>query len=155
VDGLSAFGLVAVSAMLVCYAFEDRSAQRGQLRRTGFVVALAGSVILAVASIPALAFQFHRIVSERMEPYDLVTAAGLSNAVVIIGSSTGSAYPVWMESQDLTRNGIAFSGSVLYANDVPGGSCALARVFPGRAFYRYAADSGRYPGRLHPISPCS
>jgi hypothetical protein len=34
-DGLSAFGLVAVTAMLVCYALEQRS--------TWFIMAVAGS----------------------------------------------------------------------------------------------------------------
>ena len=40
-SGLTAFGLVAVSAMLVCYALEKRS--------RWFVVAFAGSCLLASA----------------------------------------------------------------------------------------------------------
>lgn len=122
--------------------------------QAGVAASLAGAVIMAVAAYPALAYQFHRIVTERMEPFDLVADARLSNAIVIIGSRTGSAFPMWMYSPDLTRNGIDFSGSVVYANDVPGRSCALARAFPGRSFYRYGLDDNRYPGQLHPISPC-
>jgi hypothetical protein len=38
-DALSAFGLFAVSAMLVCYALEERSAW--------FVLAFAGACVLA------------------------------------------------------------------------------------------------------------
>ena len=38
-DGLTLFGLAAVSAMLVCYALEDRNA--------GFVLAFAASCALA------------------------------------------------------------------------------------------------------------
>jgi hypothetical protein len=41
VDGLTAFGLFAVTAMLVCYAFERRS--------TWFVLAFAGSCLLGSA----------------------------------------------------------------------------------------------------------
>jgi hypothetical protein len=37
-DGLTAFGLLAVTAMLVCYAFERRS--------TWFVLAFAGACLL-------------------------------------------------------------------------------------------------------------
>jgi len=122
--------------------------------QAGVAASLAGAVIMAVAAYPALAYQFHRIVTERMEPFDLVADARLSNAIVIIGSRTGSAFPMWMYSPDLTRNGIDFSGSVLYTNEVPGKSCALARAFPGRSFYQYGLDDNRYPGQLHPISPC-
>jgi 4-amino-4-deoxy-L-arabinose transferase-like glycosyltransferase len=118
------------------------------------VAALAGAVIMAIGAFPALAYQFHRIVNGRMELFDLVTNAHLSNVIVIIGAATGAAYPMWMSSGDLTRNGIDLSGSVLYVNDIPGKSCALARVFPERSFYRYELDDNRNPGRLHPISPC-
>ena len=78
----------------------------------------------------------------------------LSNSIVIIGAPTGSAYPMRMHSRDLIRNGIDLSGSVLYANDVPDKICALARVFPGRSFYRYEVDNNHYPGQLHQISLC-
>lgn len=40
-DGLTVFGLLAVTAMLVCYALEDRHA--------GFVLAFAGACVLASA----------------------------------------------------------------------------------------------------------
>jgi hypothetical protein len=40
-DGLTAFGLVAVTAMLLFYALEDRHA--------GFVLAFAGACVLASA----------------------------------------------------------------------------------------------------------
>jgi hypothetical protein len=40
-DGLSLFGLFAVTAMLVCYALEDRS--------TWFILAFAGACALASA----------------------------------------------------------------------------------------------------------
>ena len=141
--------LTVVSAAAAWFA-----EQRSDLAQAGVAAALAGALIMAVGAYPALAYQFHRIVTERMEPFDLVAAAHLSNAIVIIGDPTGSAYPRWMQPPDLIRNGIEFSGSVLYANEVPGGICALARVFPARSFYRYGVDDYRYPGQLHPISPC-
>jgi hypothetical protein len=40
-NGLSLFGLFAVTAMLVCYAFEDRSAK--------FIVGFAAACVLASA----------------------------------------------------------------------------------------------------------
>jgi hypothetical protein len=122
--------------------------------QTGVVAALAAGVVVAVSAYPALTYQFHRIVNERMEPFDLVAEAHLSNAVVIIGSHTGSAFPIWMGPRDLIRNGINFSGTVLYADEVPGGTCALARVFSGRSFYRYELGDNRDHGQLRPISPC-
>jgi hypothetical protein len=128
--------------------------QRNALMQAAVAAAIAGAVIMAVCAYPALAYQFHRIVNERMEPFDLVADAHLSNAIVIIGSRTGSAYPLWMRSNDLTRNGIDLSSSVLYINEVPDKTCALVRLFPGRSFYRYGLDDGHYPGQLHPISPC-
>ena len=141
--------LTVVSAAAAWFA-----EQRSDLAQAGVVAALAGALIMAVGAYPALAYQFHRIVTERMEPFDLVAAAHLSNAIVIISDPTGSAYPRWMQPPDLIRNGIEFSGSVLYANEVPGGTCALARIFPDRSFYRYGVDDYRYPGQLHPMSPC-
>lgn len=116
--------------------------------------ALSGSVIMAGAAYPALAYQFHRIVDERMELYDVVAKARLRNAVVVIGDCTGSAFPLWMCPDDLSRNGVDFSSSVLYARDVPEKMCELARTFPGRSFYRYKAEGGRYPGQLWEILPC-
>ncbi len=128
--------------------------QRNQRLQAGVAAALAGAVIIGLGAYPALAYQFHRIVTERMEPFSLATRDHLSNAIVIIGSPTGPAFPGRMQSPDLIRNGIDFSGSVLYANEVPGGTCALAGVFPGRSFYRYERVDDRYPGHLRPISPC-
>jgi hypothetical protein len=86
--------------------------QRNGSIQAGVAAALGSAVIMAVCAYPSLAYQFHRIVNERMEPFDLVANAHLSNSIVIIGSPTGSAYPMWMHSRDLTRNGIHLSGSV-------------------------------------------
>ena len=71
--------------------------RRSDKLRAGVAAAPAAAVIMAVGAYPALAYQFHRIVNERMEPFDLAAGAHLSNAVVIIGSPTGSAFPMWME----------------------------------------------------------
>src|SRR5262249_6110258 len=109
--------------------------QRRVLFLVGVLGALTVSVLVGIGAYAAVAYQFHRIVNQRMELFDLVADANLSNAIVIIGSLTGSAYPMWMSSGDLTRNGIDLSGSVLYANDIRDKTCALARAFPGRALY--------------------
>ena len=141
--------LTVVSAAAAWFA-----EQRSQRLQAGVAAALAGAVIMGLGAYPALAYQFHRIVTERMEPFALVAGAHLSNAIVIIGSPTGPAFPRRMQSPDLTRNGIDFSSSVLYANEVAGGACALAQVFPGRFFYRYERVDDGDPGKLQPISPC-
>jgi hypothetical protein len=124
-----------------------------RLKSAGAAV-LAGTIIMGFGAYPALAYQYHRVVNQRMELFDLVPGAHLSNAVVIIASPTGSAFPMRMTPMDLTRNGIDFTGSVIYALDVPNKFCALSRAFPGRSFYRYEAVDNRYPGQLRPISPC-
>jgi hypothetical protein len=130
------------------------SEQRHGSIQAGATAALASAIIIGFGAYPALVYQFHRIVNERMELFDLVASAHLSNAIVIIGAPTGSVYPMRMSSGDLARNGINLSGKVLYVNDIPDKFCALARAFPGRSFYRYGVDDNHYPGRLRQISLC-
>ena len=122
--------------------------------KAGAAAAVAAAIVMGLGAFPALAYQMHRVVNQRMELFDLVASARLSNAVVIVGSPTGSAFPMQMTPQDLTRNGIDFSGSVIYALDVPNQLCAVSQAFPGRSFYKYEAVGHRYPGQLRPISPC-
>ncbi len=141
--------LTVVSAAAAWFAEQWSRSMQAAVAAT-----LAGAVIMGIGAYPALAYQFHCIVTERMEPFILVARAHLSNAIIIIGSPTGPAFPRRMQSPDLTRNGIDFSGTVLYANEVPGGTCALAGVFPDRSFYRYERVEDRYPGKLQPLSPC-
>ena len=144
------FMVLTTVTALAAWMTETRDAKL----KAGAAAAVAGAIIMGFGAFPALAYQMHRIVDQRMEPFDLVARARLSNAIVIVHSPTGSAFPMRMEPRDLTRNGIDFSGSVLYALDVPDGSCALSRAFPGRSFYRYEAIGGHYPGQLVPIVPC-
>ena len=55
--------LTVVSAAAAWFA-----EQRSDLAQAGVAAALAGALIMAVGAYPALAYQFHRIVTERMEP---------------------------------------------------------------------------------------
>jgi hypothetical protein len=119
--------------------------------RNGFqqavaVGAFASALIIAAVGYPALAYQFHRTVNARMELYDLVAQEGLSNAIVIIAAPTGSV--LLMDAKDLTRNGMNFSASVLYALDLPTQYCVLSRAFPGRAIYRFERERNVGPGTL-------
>jgi hypothetical protein len=52
-----------------------------------------------------------------------------------------------MDARDLTRNGIDYSRSVLFALDRGHGeNCRLATVLDGRTFYVYAWDRERRTG---------
>jgi hypothetical protein len=112
---------------------------------------------MGFVAYPALAYQFRRIVNARMGLYNLVNKSRLSSAIVVMGSSTGSARAAracndcsalrgvtLMNPADLTQDGIDFSQSVLYALDEPTRCCRLTQAFPGRRLYRYERkdDSG-------------
>ena len=115
---------------------------RGE-NRSGAATALVGAAIgahLTVAAITCFpwAHQFHRIVAERMALYDLVKERRLDNAVVVIRSTVGPTKS--MSAADLTRNGIALDGGVLFAQDegIEGRDQELFRAFPDRDFYVFA-----------------
>jgi hypothetical protein len=119
---------------------------RNGVQQATAVGAFASAVIIAAVGYPALVYQFHRTANARMELYDLVAQEELTNAIVIVASPTGSV--LLMSPKDLTRNGINFSPSVLYALDLPTQYCALSRAFPDRAIYRFDREGNVGAGTL-------
>lgn len=88
------------------------------------------------------------VVDQRMDIYDQVRAKHLRNAVVVIRSATGAIPDMGMEPRDLTRNGIAANGRVLYVLDLPDKLQQLRRLLPDRQFYVYKRDPADPKGDL-------
>jgi hypothetical protein len=114
-----------------------------------------GLMAASVAVMP-LSFAIHaiieqRVISERRDPYKMVAAAGLADAIVLIGGRVGTERS--MGALDLTRNGIEHNGSVLYGLDIgPEANCRLQTVYPDRVLYRYAWDPANRQGALTRVS---
>ena len=80
-----------------------------------------------------------KVIRERMDPYTMAAAAGLHDALVLIGGRVGTARS--MAASDLTRNALGHQASVLYGLDPGEGKrCAPAARVPGRTTYLYAWD---------------
>jgi 4-amino-4-deoxy-L-arabinose transferase-like glycosyltransferase len=80
---------------------------------------------------------------ERMQPFELARQQGLRDAIVFIAPS-GSGD---MVARDLTRNGLAFDGPVLFVLDGVSNAEVMAR-FPNRSAYRYQYDASTGTGTL-------
>lgn len=106
-----------------------------------FAIALAAGVIFSLF--------MRKIIDERMDLYDQVAAAGLSNAVVIVRSGTGSLR--LLEPPDLLRNGIALDGNVIYARDLADRLRELQQRFPQRQFYVYQRAHDNPKGSLRQL----
>jgi hypothetical protein len=112
------------------------------------------AVALSVMVMPPLmvwhALRLRTIVAERSDVFARVADQQLTDAIVLLAGRVGTARS--MDVRDLTRNGIAYSGPVLYALDrTVGENCALAAAYPRRSMYRYVWDSSERRGRLIPI----
>jgi len=93
-----------------------------------------------------ISFWMRTLVDQRMDMYDQVREQHLRDAIVIIRSSTSNIYP--MAARDLTRNGIAIGGPVIYVRDLPDRLDQLRRLFPERRFYIYERDRNSATGVL-------
>jgi Dolichyl-phosphate-mannose-protein mannosyltransferase len=117
----------------------------------------AASAVFLISTHPAwciaasifLGWIFRGIIDERMDLYDQARAQGLHNAVVVIRSGTGRLRG--FKPQDLTRNGLAIDGDVIYALDIPDRLGDLRGLFPHRRFYIYARDPDSPVGALSPL----
>ena len=78
---------------------------------------LAAHGAACLAALAIIAPFLRTVVDQRMDLYDQVRVKNLHNAVVVVHSSTGVVVP--MLPLDLTRNGIAANGKVLYVLDLP------------------------------------
>lgn len=120
-------------------------------RRDRVIFAL---LVVSVSAMP-VAFVVHavferRVVRERMDPYYMVAASGLRQALVLIDGRVGTARS--MAAFDLTRNGLNHLGSVLYGLDPgAGGQCAPGVRIPGRTTYLYAWNRAGSYGTLRPL----
>jgi hypothetical protein len=120
------------------------AADRGTRR---LFAAMAVSVAAAPLILTVHAWQARTVITERTDVYTRVAAEGLRNAVVLVGGRVGNSRP--MAARDLTRNGIHYSGSVLFALDRgPRQNCRLAAAFDYRSFYVYAWNRERRAGVL-------
>ena len=105
-------------------------------------------------SLMALPVQFtghavieERVIRERLDPFTSVTQAGVHDAVVFMEGRIGTARPMY--GRDLTRNGLTYDGSVLYAIDAGlAADCAVMLHYPGRAAYHYVWDVTNRTGML-------
>jgi Dolichyl-phosphate-mannose-protein mannosyltransferase len=105
--------------------------------------------VWCIAASIFLGWIFRGIIDERMDLYDQARAQGLHNAVVVIRSGTGRLRG--FKPQDLTRNGLAIDGDVIYALDIPDRIGDLRGLFPHRRFYIYARDPDSPVGALSPL----
>ncbi len=102
-----------------------------------------------IAAALFLGWLFRGIVNERMDLYDKVRAKGLHDAVVVIHSGTGRFRG--FTPKDLTRNGLAIDGDVIYALDIPHRLGKLRELFPHRRFYIYTRNPDNPTGTLKPL----
>ncbi len=110
---------------------------------------LFGLTVISVALMP-VSFAGHavieqRVIRQRMDPF--TQAAGLRSALVLIGGRVGTARS--MAALDLTRNGIDYSGGVLFGLDLGETEhCEPAARLPDRTTYLYVWDHARSIGLL-------
>jgi len=102
-----------------------------------------------IAAAIFLSWLFRGIVDERLDLYNQVRARGLHDAVVVIHSGTGRFRS--FTPKDLTRNGLAINGDVVYAIDIPDRLGELRELFPHRRFYIYRRDPDSPTGTLSPL----
>lgn len=107
---------------------------------------LAAQVLIGALNIPFLAWLQHRIVDQRMDLFEQVEAADISNAVVFIESSTGVIRQ--MPPRDLIRNGVDLTGEVIYALDRGKRNACLVHRFPDRAIWTYRREGNAREGAL-------
>jgi len=114
-------------------------------RRLGPHLTLTSLVYLTTA-LPFTAVAYHRQVVSREEPYRLVAARGLHDAIVIIESSSGRG----LDAEDLARNDADLDGSVLFAR---AGTTPdqLRQLYPKRSIWAYDREDPRKPGNLKPV----
>ncbi|HJU15692.1 MAG TPA: hypothetical protein VJ770_04415 [Stellaceae bacterium] len=102
-----------------------------------------------LAAMAVIAPFLRTVVDQRMDIYDQAQAKHLHNAVVVVRSPTGEIAP--MAPLDLTRNGTAADGNVLYVLNIPDQVEKLHRLLPERRFYAYERDPSSPTGSLHQL----
>jgi hypothetical protein len=135
---------------VVANIFQTRDLAAAPARDRWTFALLMASVLVMPVSFVLHARTEHRVIVERMDPYVQVAAAGLRDALVLIGDRVGSTRSI--APSDLTRNGIDPGGPVLYGldqgDDRP---CDWARRVPDRRLYLYVWDHASGSGGLTPL----
>lgn len=124
-----------------------REAEFSQWRPLAVSLAVAHFAVCLAALAIIVPF-VRTVVSQRMDIYDQVKQQDLSNAVVVIRSTTGAISGMHMDQRDLTRNGIAADAKVLYVLNIPDKLRELRLLFPDRQFYIYERDLANPKGKL-------
>jgi hypothetical protein len=132
-----------LAVLFVTSQFIDRRPLPG---RTALVTLLVAGQLVGLGTTVYFAAREHRIVEERLDLYRQVAAARLTDAVVFISSGTGVLRE--MPTGDLTRNGLEFTGPVLYAWDRGPDNRRLMDHYPTRRFYRYVRARTDRHGQL-------
>jgi hypothetical protein len=113
--------------------YEDKSPGR-RLAWYACVISVLACVPLAWAHARTEA----TVVDERAEPFTLVEAQHVDNAVVFLASGSGWVRPMGL--RDLTRNDPERGDPVLFVRDAGAENVRLMRAFPRRQYFRYRFD---------------
>jgi hypothetical protein len=106
--------------------------------------ASAASAFYLALALPFALAAYHAQVEKRQEPYRLAADMALSNAIVVIKTSSDAG----LIADDLARNDdTTLRAPVLYARP-DADITALEQTFPGRAIWIYERDDPARPGRL-------
>ncbi|MEX1239302.1 MAG: glycosyltransferase family 39 protein [Cyclobacteriaceae bacterium] len=117
-----------------------------QIREKWAMSLLLASVIYAVVKFPFITQREGQILDERQDLYDLVDEQRLSNAVVLVSSSTSPIRP--MPADDLTRNDGKYENDVIFALELPEITGKLMEYYNDRSFYRYIREPDDPHGEL-------
>ena len=140
------FAVVFVTANLFHSDTLDRTDRATRRLFAALAVSAAAGVLLAAVH----AAQVSTIIRERRDVFTRAASGEIRNSVVLIGGRIGTARS--MDARDLTRNGIDYSGDVLFALDRGHAeNCRLARAFAGRSLYHYEWNVEQRTGRLSPV----
>jgi hypothetical protein len=127
--------------LTIAAAADDLFRHRAGTRCCRIAAAAVLSHVAALSVNLVMLMCFMRpIIDKRMDLYDQVEHDHLENAIVILRSSLGTTDS--SPSRNLTRNGIALSGSVIYALDPGVALPVLKSMFPHRKFYVYDRAQG-------------
>jgi len=117
---------------------EDHYLQKDRIGKLLFFLFVLSLLIY----IPISIYNFNeerKVIWERRELYRLVESRKIRNAVIFIGSGTGTTRGMMIS--ELTRNGVDYSNDVLYVSYRGKDNSKLAAYFPGRDYYVYSYDS--------------
>jgi hypothetical protein len=133
------------------YVFESCGAvmllMGGVLRRWGRLGIVLAFVIVC-CNVMMLTYQtreFASQVRDRIEVYETAKREKLTRAVVFLRTGSGSMPP-----GDLTRNGISFTGDVLYVHDRGVDNPRMIERHPNRRAFFYTFDWSTRRGSLTP-----